>query len=271
MKQTSSSPEFMYGINDPPFTGLIKDRKEITSAKIREVYSHKTELIQTILNLDYAIASPYIGVALVPNLGKLPQRSEILVSAYHRNWFAFFASYELTSNGLFGPARSILRHAFESMIIAKFCSLSKDDLVYERWRKGEAVYFTNSILKKISKPNPRGFSELWSTLSDFVHATIYAQQFGFDWEHVDKQVHFNLDLILVLLEWHYHLLTSHLVTPTTNSQTIYVLRLRGEDKLRDWRQSKKELRLAFKNAKKDMPDFMRKAVRDFKQTWVLCV
>jgi hypothetical protein len=259
----------MYRINDPPFVNLIKEWTETANSKIKSEYSSKAKLIETILNLDYKIASPYMSVTLSPNMGKPPRRSEILISAYHRNWFAFSASYELTINGLFGPARSILRHAFESMIIAKFCSLSKDDKVYERWRNGDTVYFTNSVLKKISTPDTKTFSEFWGALSNYVHATIYAQQFSLEWEHVDNQARFNLDLILVLLEWHYHILTSHIVTPATSSQTIYNVGLFGNDKLADWRQSKKELRVAFKNAKKDMPDFMKKAVRDFKQTWVL--
>ena len=269
MEKTPFSPMSMYGINDPPFTHLLKEWKEVTYSKVKHEYSSKTELIEMILNLDYAIASPYMVVTLNPNMGKLPRRSEILISAYHRNWFALSASYELTSSGLFGPARSILRHAFESMIIAKFCSLSKDDKVYERWQNGETVYFTNSVLKKISTPDTKTFSEFWGVLSNYVHATIYAQQFSLDWEHVDKEAHFNLDLILVLLEWHYHILASHIITPTTNSQTTYNVGLFENDKLANWRQAKKDLRVAFKNAKKDMPDFMKKAVRDFKQAWVL--
>jgi hypothetical protein len=248
---------------------LMEEWEEIANSKIKSELSTKSMLIEKILNLDYAIASPYMAIALNPNLGKLPKHSEIFISAYHRNWFALSASYKLTEKGLFGPARSILRHAFESMLIAKFCSISQNEHVYEKWRKGDVIYFTNSVLKKISIPDPETFIEFWSTLSDFVHATIYAQQFSLDWEHISDDVRFNQDMILVLLEWHYHILSSHIVTSTTNSKTVYNIGLLGKDQLRNWRQSKKDLRVVFKNAKQGMPKFMKKVVRDFKQKWVL--
>lgn len=270
MEKANLSSSHFYGMSDPSFTQLIKAWEENANTRIRKEFSYKVELIQTILNLDYAIACYYMPIVLNPAIEGLRHRSPVLFSAYHRNWYAFFASYDLTCNGLFGPARSILRHAFESMIIAKFCSLSKSDALYEKWIGGDAIYFTNNILKRISKPDPKIFSELWSTLSEFTHATIYAQQMSLDWDHINNNVQFNLDLILILLEWHYHILTSHVVTSSTRYYTTYISELSGSDGVDNLRQLKQQLRLSFKNAKQDMPRLTKQVVRDFKQTWVLC-
>lgn len=257
----------MYKFDDQPFINLITELKAISRENIETELSNKTSIIENIFNLDYAIASPYILTFLNPNIGTPPPRNEILLSAYHRNWFALYASFELTCNGLFGPARSILRHAFESMIIAKFSSLSNNDAIYRKWKDGDTIYFSNNILKKIKKPDSNIFFEFWQTLSSFVHATIHSQQMSFDGDHLSGNIQFNFDLILVLLEWHYHLLTSHIITPSIRWATDYTLTQLGEARIKNLRQLKRDIRSAFKNGRSDMPDFMKRAIRDYKLMW----
>lgn len=262
-------PAHLYSRDHPLFIELVKVWEQTTQTEINGIFKHKIELIEEILNADYAIASYYIPIMLNPNIAESHPRRDILFSAYHRNLFALYTSMQLTNTGFFGPARSILRHVFESLVIAKFCSLSKSNDVYSRWQKGQAVYFTNSILNKIKKPTPTILKEYWGILSDFVHASIYAQQVSLGWDHLYPNIQFNWDLILALAECRYHLLVSHLVTPSVRYYSDYASSYSRRDDKAALSDRKKLIRSLFSRAKKSSTPPFRRLIKDFKQTWVL--
>ena len=257
----------VYHYKNPPFLDLISDWKEQSIQSISGEFSERVNLIATILNLDYKIAGFYMPMLLKPNMAYKNPRTAILISAYHRNLFAFLGSFEISKQGLFGPARSILRHIFESLVTAKFCSLSKDDKVYSQWKNGEAVYFGNGVLKMIVKPDTQSLNEYWKILSEFSHATIYAQQFSLSWEHVSPNTQFTWDIILALLECHYHLLISHLATPSVKYYTEYSFRLINQKLVDELKSSKSLIKDLFKKSKVEMHPSLKRLANDYKRTW----
>ena len=241
----------------------------MTQTEIWGKFSDKIELIEEALNADYAIGSYYMPIILNLNIAERHPRTDIVFSAYHRNLFALYASVELTNKGLFGPSRSILRHVFESLVIGKFCSLTTNNDVYLRWQQGQTIYFTNNVLNKIKKPSSTVFKEYWGIMSEFVHASVYAQQMSFDWEHLHGNIQFNWDLTLALIECHYHLLISHLITPSISYYADYASFHSGQNERTKLSQRKKLIRSLFSDAKKSSIPPFRRLIRDFKRTWVL--
>ena len=267
--QANPDPGLFYARGYPPFLQLFQGWEKATQAKVREEFGERIDLIEQTLNADYAIGAYYMPMVFHENLvGFHPQR-DILTSAYHRNLFALYASFELTSRGLFGPARSVLRHVFESLIVAKFCALSSVPSVHTKWQQGQTIYFTNSVLNKIRNPSPTIFKEFWGIMSEFVHASVYAQQMSFDWQHLHDNVPFTLDLILALIECHYHILTSHIATPSVRYYTEYALRHTAHDNDFDIAQTRNAIRSLFSAAKKSTKPFFRRLIKDYKRTWIV--
>jgi hypothetical protein len=80
-------------------------------------------------------------------------------------------------------------------------------------------------------------------------------------ERVKEEIELNFLLIHMLSECNYHLLNSHLFTP---SLKYYQSRSRGADKLRPWR---KELTAIYSSLRKEYNKPAKQFVRDFKSTW----
>jgi hypothetical protein len=163
--------------------------------------------------------------------------------------------------GLYSIARPTLRMVFESLMISKFCSSNHESEIYDKWIDGKVVYFTNGVIKKIKKPGSEKFSEFWSLMSECTHSSIYTMQPDMCIEQVKEEIDLNFLLIHMLSECNYHLLNSHLFTP---SLKYYQSRSRGAEKLQLWR---KELITIYSALKKEYSKPAKQFVRDFKSTW----
>lgn len=74
---------------------------------------------------------------------------ELLFSSLYKSLLSLYVCHKLTTEGLFGLGRTHLRHVFESLMIAKFCSVDASTEVYDKWADGIDVYLTDAILKKL--------------------------------------------------------------------------------------------------------------------------
>ena len=83
-----------------------------------------------------------------------------------------------------------------------------------KWKDGDIIYLTNRVLKRIQSPDTKAFSEFWDLLSSYVHATIYAQQIHLNVMAAPDEVPLNLIYLRILVECQYHLVNSHLITPS---------------------------------------------------------
>ena len=184
-----------------------------------------------------------------------------IFSALHKNQIALYSSLRLTQRGLYGPARAILRHIFEAQIIAKYCAVSNDKDLYNRWRIGEEVRFSPGILKKIKKPSVEPFRTFWGDMSSFVHATVHAQQVVINIRNSPEDISINFVFLKTLLNCQGHLLTAHLITP---SMHYYAKRYSGAEAVP---ALKKELRYLLSEAKMHVSPLPREIIRNYCATW----
>ena len=103
--------------------------------------------------------------------------------------------------------------------LAKFCSVHPKTSVYESWRDGGVIYFSNGILKKIRTPDVLPLAELWGELNEMTHATSSSSQIGLHFPDIATKVQINLALIRVLCDWLAHLLNQHIITPSMQYAT----------------------------------------------------
>jgi hypothetical protein len=110
------------------------------------------DLIEKLLNLQRGFASIYVPTATLfvdyAN-GLLP----VMFSSMYKNFFAFYAAIDLTKRGLYGTARPILRYLFESIMIAKFCSVSHNDDLIQKWNNEEPINLSIMLSKKLKLQN----------------------------------------------------------------------------------------------------------------------
>lgn len=187
--------------------------------------------------------------------------NHVLFPCFHKTLLSLHAALELTLDGLFGLARPHLRQAFESLIIAKFCAMDPQTDIFDRWIDGLDFYFTNGILKKIEAPDISQFSETWNLLCKFSHATVYANQLSLDLETTKEETEFNLAFVGAMIHCTYHLLNSHILTPTVKYHAArYGRSSRGNDAKVALKISLDTLRSAFGSAS-------ARIVRDYRSAW----
>lgn len=196
------------------FDAIAKENRQGLSSSASQAVAAGRMLI----DIQCRIASyfvPFWLPSVSPILWKKGRKElrPLLFGTFHRSIFSSYAILRLTSDGLFGPARAILRSIFESLMIAKFSDISENPTVMMKWHNTETIYFTNSVLKKIITPDPQPFVLMWNRLCDLSHATRYAGQFSMLVEDHPGEQMFTLAVLNALLECNYHLLNSLLITP----------------------------------------------------------
>jgi hypothetical protein len=180
-------------------------------------------MIQEALNTLYAIASEYAWLLNGYGIADLNKANIVVFSALHKNLIALHASFKLTRIGLYGPARSILRHVYEALLIAKFCSVSHNTDLYEKWKNGDEVYLSKNVLKKIIHPETRAFRDFWYVMSNYSHASIHAQQVAVNIKNLSlhNEISVNLVFLRTLIDCQYHLLGRHFITSSMQYYTKY--------------------------------------------------
>lgn len=262
----SSEPvlEIDYRRDSPPFVTLVESIEAGNMAIVDVEYGHDIQLLKLGMNHLYAIATQFAWLFNAPHIAAQNRATTLLFSALHKNLIALHTSLKLTRVGLYGPARSMLRHVYEALLIAKFCAVSHDTTLYERWKEGDVVYLTNGVLKKIRSPDIEAFSDFWGLLSNYSHATVYAQQISLNIKSTPNEVPLNLVYLRILLECQSHLLGRHLITP---SMRYYNQRYRrGPDPLPELRVGLQEILSQSRDALLELP---RAIIKNYRATWRL--
>jgi hypothetical protein len=139
--------------------------------------------------------------------------------------------------------------------------MNPDSDVYDKWIDGVDVYFTNAIIKNISYPPTEEFVQVWRLLCQWSHATVYAGQAGVRLSEAREGTIINVGFSEVFVQWIYHLMYRHMLTPT--------VRYYG-DRYADTRKSEKarlRLKKAFKYHKKYLAPGSLRLIKDFQATW----
>lgn len=260
-KYTQEPIDINYRMELGYFTDLVRRIELHNMALVQEHCADSVLLIEKILNLFYQITSHYAWLLHASHIAKMNEVGAGVFAALHKNQVALYSSLRLTQRGLYGPARALLRHVFEAQIIAKYCVVSNDRDLYGRWRNGEEIRFSPGILKKIKNPSVEAFRIFWGDMSDFVHATIYAQQVVVNIENSPEDIDINFVLLKTLLNCQSHLLTTHLITP---SMHYYAKRYSGAEIVP---ALKKELRGLLSEAKTHVSPLPREIIRNYQATW----
>ena len=243
--------KIMYDKNDSSliseFENLGKNNKKI----ILERFKDEIGAVKELIDIQNRVASFFIGFWLSDRMPMRKGQRElmpVLFSMFHRNFYSFFSVLKLTSIGLFSSARPILRHIFESLIVAKFCNINDDFKILKKWYKNETIYFTNSILKKIISPNPQPFFDFWEFICEQSHSTKYSSQIWLKLDDLDFiDISENFYILIALLECNYHLLNTHLITQELDYKVKFYT-TRARPKIRDY----------------EIPYLRKKAHRQFK-------
>lgn len=181
---------------------------------MRKDLGEELDRVWEAFNLIYRLASRYVWVIYHEPYAQVNQVQGVLFPCFHKGLVSLFVAYELSVEGLYGPARPHMRHAFESLMIAKYCSLNPDADVFDRWIDGVDLYFTNAVIKKITRPKLIEIPELWKHLCGWTHSTVFAGQPNVAVGDAISDVRVNIGLIGVLLRCTYHLLSTHMLTPS---------------------------------------------------------
>jgi hypothetical protein len=222
-------------------------------------------MIQEALNTLYAIASEYAWLLNDHGIADLNKANKIVFSALHKNLIALHASFKLTKIGLYGPARSILRHVYEALLIAKFCSVSHNTDLYEKWKNGNDVRLSRNVLDKIIHPKTKAFREFWSLISDYSHASIYAQQVAVNIKNSPlHEISLNLVFLRTLIDCQYHLLGRHLITSSMQHHTKYYRQ--GADPVPAMKKKMNEL---LKESRTTLAKEPKEIIKNYRATWKL--
>lgn len=257
--------ELTLGEGTHPFTWMIRrasrfNKKELTSY-------HRTGATGTPRALDdlWTILGRYsAAIYSVPDAQPHPAQS-ILFPCIYKSMFSLYAAHRLTLDGLFGLGRPHLRHAFESLMLAKFCAMEPATDVYDRWIDGVDVFLGKGVIQKITRPEPEEFSRAWKMLCVWTHSTVYAGQVGMDIETSKQEAMTNYGLCDVFVQWIYHLIFSHMVTPTVRYYGDAWTQYKSADRARH------RLRRVFKKAKTNLAPGAIQLIKDYKKNWALSV
>lgn len=256
---------------------------ELLDKKVRENTVEITKRLATqitnaekLIDIQCNIASYFMGWWLsetpLAHRGHQEDLHALLMASFHKNIFSLFSALRLSSCGLYGAARPLMRNVFEWLMISKFSSISDNPSVMKKWHNEETIYFSNSILKKIKVPSPDQFYDFWSIVCGYSHATRSSLQISLeiDDEQIFKDIKINIAVINALLECNYHLLNTHLIT----TEYEYMGKFYYGPSFPHLRKYKvPELRKAahtlFKNNRKFLGAGSIKLISAYKRKWVL--
>jgi hypothetical protein len=252
-----------YGGSDRSLTEIYKHFSLLHKKEINEKCKEQISLIKRLLNIEYEIASPYMRVFKMglPAKGVYP----LSFSCFHKNLFSIYAALDLTERGFHGPARPNMRHAYEALLITKYCSTAQNKSLFEKWMAGKPIHISREVFAEVVTPKTDTLREFWLLLCSYTHASKYAQQVHFAMydEKPFYDVLLNFVFIRMLLECNYHILVSHLAT----SRIKYYVNYYGDSTLVS--SAKRDIKKLFSKSRKEMLPLPKRTIADFKKKWIL--
>lgn len=263
-KQLIIPGSIQYNSHAPRFSAMMREAEEVNRKTLFSHYEKTSVAIVDSLDALHSLAAKHAwALSNWPDAVPHPA-NPVLFACFHKSLLSLHAAHELTLDGLYGIARPHLRHAFESLMIAKLCATDPDSEVFDKWIDGLDLYFTNGILKRIVYPSNVEFSDFWSLLCQWSHATVFAAQWTLDIETTPYESEINLALIGTLLNFEDHLLNQQILTPTVKYYTNRYNRNRVE--LLEFREL---LKSSLAVIKPILGDCARALVRNYRAKWHL--
>lgn len=253
--------QFGYAAHGPSFSETYESARKHNRNELTKLFQEESHAIVETINDIYTVASGYLWVIYRAPYAQVSPVQDVLFPCFHKSLLSLYTSHDLTMSGLWGAARPHLRHAFESLMIAKYCSTNPSADIFDRWIDGVEIYFGNAVLKKIVAPDPGEFKLLWSLLSDWSHSTVRAGQPNLELKGTDGEAGLNFGITEVLLQCIYHLLVSHMVTPSVR---YYGNRYRNDDSVE---LAKSRIQSNFKHQRSFLGPGSLRLIRDYRASW----
>lgn len=209
-----------------------------------------------------------ISWTLRRGIGATNETTPIVLSGFFKGLLSIYGAFSLTLNGHYGSARIILRHAFEYLLIGKYCIVSNNSRLITKWKNGEDIPLSREVFNKISKPSMVRMKKLWKELCHYTHATIFSQQAFIASEKEVAHLNMNFALIRAFLDMNYHLFNRHLVN---SSMVFYFSSYSDDEEKARYKQLKKTARKLFSASRKIMSEETKGIVKDYIETWAATV
>lgn len=243
----------------------IEQHLQLNESYISNKYKNIYLLSKQMIEIQYKLFE-IISWTLRGEIGATEEYSPILVSGFLKSLMGISGCIELNSKGLYGSSRIIMRHIYEYLMIAKYCSVSKDMGLYNKWDSGHDVSLRKHIFKHLKAPSTQEFEILWDLLCKFTHASKYSQQIVLDIKEFEDELRVNHSLVLAFIEMSYHLLNSHMI----NNSMLYYMRSFGDQDENDYfKDLKKQMRELIKISRKTLSKDTKKLIYEYKLKWII--
>ncbi len=171
------------------------------------------QLMRSAIDAQHAFTRSFYGFVGNQHLTNHGEAETPVFSALTKNELALYASLSLTRDGFYGVAMNQMRLVYEALVIAKVAAILRFDPLIEKWKKGDTIYFTNGVIKRIKSPELTELYKLWPILCEHSHASIYSVQISTKFSEIGSDTKATLAVIGMLLSCNYHLLNRHFITP----------------------------------------------------------
>ncbi len=232
-----------------------------TSKAVQDDFGNSIDQCIFLTNAQFSILEQASWTFTLGQFSGRDATEPALLSALHKGTFLFYSAIDLTKRGFYGPAGTLLRSIYESLVIAKYSTVSSSREVFESWIEGNHVHLTNHIFNRIKHPDLQELRYLWKSLHQTAHATVFAQQLYLEYPQIKRDVEINLSLIQLLLCMNQHLLGTHFLT----SPTIRYTRLYGDPA--SFEKARQEARDLVRNIRCSFTKSGKRAFREYSASW----
>jgi len=220
---------------------------------IMNTYNTQMELLQLyLLVLD---SDPYV---------EPDEFSSMIFTAIYKNYISLYSALDLTLQGFYGAARILFRNVYEFLIISKAVAIRKDIGLLEKWKNGDDISLRKEVFSRVKKPKSLEMQNLWKTLCEFTHGTIYSQQVKLEYNEIKNEVKFNFVCMKMLLDMNYHVLNSYAANSSIQYYAKFMSDLHETDTLKN---KKKEIRTQISSIRKTLLKEPKRVILDFISKW----
>ncbi len=251
----------MYERDRKKLSDYLREQGAINARHVSEELSSNTLFTEELLNRQFRISTFMAWALFSSEFSGKGEELRAVFSSFHKNMFLFYSSLELTKQGLYGPARTLMRTIYEGLIIGKYCSIHHDDTVFRKWSDGEYINVNSLIFNKIGSPATTEMRHLWKMLNQFAHASVFAQQIYIEYGSIKGEIESNFVLLDMLLDMNYHLLNRHWLNQTL---VYYIKRYQEDQTFGEAREGAKKL---IKAARHSFSPASKKLVIEYSRAW----
>jgi hypothetical protein len=242
---------------------VLASETAATEKSVAKDFHNPLEMLNNLLDAEFEIVDNTAWLLGQRHLNGRSATEVAVFAAIHKNFFLFHSAIKLAKSGLYGPAETLLRPIFESLYIAKYCALSKNELTFAKWRDGEYVHLTNDVFNRIKSSDLSEARILWKALNQLSHATVYAQQISASYEEIKTEIGVCLSIVQVLAVLNQHLLTQHYLTP----QVIRYTKIHGNPAV--FETARHRARKQAEVIRSGFTAEAKRVVHEYVSTWVI--